>query len=281
MQKIAILTDSSCDLSKEEREQKGIFMLPLQIMYKDAEYLDHITISPKEIYQNLETEVPTTSLPSPDYMDQVFDEIEAKGYTHVIGVLLSSGLSGTFNAIRLQIQDRTAFKFELFDSGIVGYPLGTIVLKAYELVQAGKSYEEILAYLPVVRNNTFGYYTLETLEYLIKGGRIGKVAGTVGDFLNLKPIITVDEDGAYTTVSKARGRKQSIKKLKTIAQDIVELGKCKLYILHGNSDLEAVALKECFVGHPNITDLDIRDIGPAMGIHAGPGMIAFAIQKEC
>lgn len=281
MQKIAILTDSSCDLSKEEREKNGIFMLPLQIIYKDAEYLDHLTISPKEVYESLKTEIPTTSLPSAKYMDEVFDQIEAQGYTHVIGILISSALSGTFNAIRLQIQDRTAFTFELFDSKILGYPLGRIVLKAHEMIENGKSFEEILAYLPTVREKTFGYYTLETLEYLKKGGRIGRVAGTVGDLLNLKPIITVDDDGSYVTVSKARGRKQSIKKLKSIADELISEGKCKLFILHGHAEMEASALKECFNGHPNITELRICEIGPAMGIHAGPGMIAFALQKEC
>ncbi|MGL4655075.1 MAG: DegV family protein [Sarcina sp.] len=281
MQKIAILTDSSCDLSKEEREQQGIFMLPVKIIYKDGEYLDHLTISPKEIYDRIETEIPKTSLPSADYMNEVFDKIEAEGYTHVLGIFLSSALSGTFNAIRLQLQERTAFEYSMFDSGILGYPLGTIVLKAYELVNAGKTFEEINEYLPVIRKNTYGFYTVETLEYLKNGGRIGKVAGTIGEFLNLKPIITVDEEGAYVTVAKARGRKQSIKKLKSLADELLAEGNCKLYILHGNSLNEAIALKETFEGHPNVTDLDIRDIGPAMGIHAGPGMIAFALQKEC
>lgn len=281
MQKIAILTDSSCDLSKEEREQKGIFMLPVKIIYTDGEYLDHLTISPKEIYDRIETEVPKTSLPSADYMNEVFDKIEAEGYTHVVGVFLSSALSGTFNAIRLQLLERTAFEYSMFDSGILGYPLGTIVLKAYELVKSGKTFEEINNYLPVIKENTYGFYTVETLEYLKNGGRIGKVAGTIGEFLNLKPIITVDEEGTYVTVAKARGRKQSLKKLKSIADDLIEQGNCKLYILHGNALTEAIALKEAFAGHPNIKDLDIRDIGPAMGIHAGPGMIAFALQKEC
>ncbi|MGL5821548.1 MAG: DegV family protein [Sarcina sp.] len=280
MQKIAILTDSSCDLIKEERERKGIFMLPVKIIYKDAEYLDHLTITPKEIYERIETEIPTTSLPSADYMNEVFDKIEAEGYTHVIGIFLSSSLSGTFNAVRLQIQERTSFTYELFDSGILGYPLGTIVLKAHELVQAGSSFEEVLSLLPEIRSNTYGFYTVETLEYLKKGGRIGKVAGTIGELLSLKPIITVDEEGSYVTKTKARGRKQSIKKLREIAMDLVEEGNCKLYILHGNSLVEAEALKESFAGHPNIIDLDIRDIGPAMGVHAGPGMIAFALQKE-
>ncbi|MGL4762717.1 MAG: DegV family protein [Sarcina sp.] len=281
MQKIAILTDSSCDLSKEEREQQGIFMLPVKIIYKDAEYLDHLTISPQEIYERIETEVPKTSLPSADYMNEVFDKIEAEGYTHVVGIFLSSALSGTFNAIRLQLQERTAFEYNMFDSGILGYPLGMIVLKAYEFVKSGKSYEEIINHLPILKENTYGIYTLETLEYLKRGGRIGKVAGTIGEFLNLKPIITVDEDGAYVTIAKARGRKQSLKKLKSLADDLVAKGNCKLYILHGNALAEATALKETFAGHPNITELDIRDIGPAMGIHVGPGMIAFALQKEC
>ncbi|WP_297518739.1 DegV family protein [uncultured Clostridium sp.] len=281
MQKIAILTDSSCDLSKEEREQKGIFMLPVKIIYKDAEYLDHLTISPQEIYDRIETEVPKTSLPSADYMNEVFDKIEAEGYTHVVGVFLSSALSGTFNAIRLQLLERDAFEYSMFDSKILGYPLGMIVLKAYEMVQAGKSFDEIVNCLPTIKAGTYGIYTLNTLEYLIKGGRIGKVSGTIGDLLNLKPIITVDENGAYVTIAKARGRKQSLKKLKAIADDLVAEGKCKLFILHGNALTEAEALKETFAGHPNITDLDIRDIGPAMGIHVGPGMIAFALQKDC
>ena len=281
MQKIAILTDSSCDLSREEREQKGIFMLPVKIIYKDGEYLDHLTISPQEIYDRIEEEVPKTSLPSADYMHEVFDKIEAEGYTHVVGIFLSSALSGTFNAIRLQIQERESFTYNMFDSGILGYPLGMIVLKAYKMVQEGKSFEEIVKYLPVIKKNTFGYYTLNTLTYLKRGGRIGKVAGTVGEFLNLKPIITVDEDGSYVTVAKARGRKQSLKKLKAIADDFITEGNCKLYILHGNALAEATTLKETFVGHPSITDIDIRDIGPAMGIHVGPGMIAFALQKEC
>ena len=281
MQKIAILTDSSCDLSKEEREQQGIFMLPVKIIYKDAEYLDHLTISPQEIYDRIETEVPKTSLPSADYMNEVFDKIEAEGYTHVVGIFLSSALSGTFNAIRLQLLERTAFKYSMFDSKILGYPLGMIVLKAYELINAGKSFEEVVDYLPTIKAGTYGIYTLNTLEYLKRGGRIGKVSGTIGEFLNLKPIITVDEDGAYVTIAKARGRKQSLKKLKSLADELVAEGKCKLYILHGDALAEATALKETFAGHPNITDTDIRDIGPAMGIHVGPGMIAFALQKEC
>ena len=281
MQKIAILTDSSCDLLKEEREKKGIFMLPVKIIYSDGEYLDHLTISSKEVYDRIETEIPKTSLPSADYMNEIFDKIEEEGYTHVVGIFLSSALSGTFNAIRLQLLERTAFKYTMFDSKILGYPLGSIVLKVHELIEAGKTFEEITDYLPVIRENTYGYYTVETLEYLKKGGRIGRVAGTIGEFLHIKPIITVDENGSYMSVAKARGRKLSIKKLKAIADDLIAQGNCKLYILHGNALKEATALKECFVGHPNIKDLDIREIGPAMGIHAGPGMIAFALQKEC
>ena len=281
MQKIAILTDSSCDLSKEERKQQGIFMLPVKIIYSDGEYLDHLTISPKDVYDRIKTEVPKTSLPSADYMNEIFDKIEEDGYTHVVGIFLSSALSGTFNAIRLQLQERKSFKYTMFDSKILGYPLGTIVLKVYELIKSGKTFEEITEYLPIIRENTYGFYTVETLEYLKKGGRIGRVTGAIGEFLHIKPIITVDEKGTYISVAKARGRKLSLKKLKAIADDLIAQGNCKLYILHGNSLKEAIALKESFEGHPNIKDLDIREIGPAMGIHAGPGMIAFALQKEC
>lgn len=280
MQKIAIITDSSCDLTINEIKEYNINILPLKIIYKDREYNDIFDITPDQVYESLHVEVPTTSLCSPDYINSVLDKLEAEGYTHIIGIFISSALSGTFNAARLVIEERTSIKSYLFDSKIIGYPLGAIVLKADELVKEGKSFEEIVAALPSIREATTGYYTLNTLEYLRRGGRIGKVSGTVGDLLHLKPIISVDEHGAYCTIAKARGRKQSLKKLTSIILEHLDESKCDIAVLHGMAEEEANQILASIKDHPNLLNSQIREIGAAMGVHAGPGMVGVSIQKE-
>lgn len=280
MQKIAIITDSSCDLTIKEINEYNINILPLKIIYKNKEYNDIFDIKPEQVYESLHIEVPTTSLCSPDYINSVLDKLEDEEYTHIIGIFISSALSGTFNAARLVIEERTSIKSYLFDSKIIGYPLGSIVLKAAELVKEGKSFEYIVEALPSIREATTGYYTLNTLEYLKRGGRIGKVAGTVGDLLHLKPIISVDEHGAYSPISKARGRKQSLKKLTSIILEHLDQGKCNIAVLNGMAKEEANQIFDSIKDHPNLLSSQVREIGAAMGVHAGPGMVGVSIQKE-
>lgn len=193
MQKIAIITDSASDLTLETMKQNNIGLFPLRIIYSHGEFEDKINITSSEVYDSLKTEIPTTSLPSPKTCEKVLSEIEANGYTHVIAISISKALSGTFNAFRLALEDHPNLTSTIFDSKIIGYCQGVIVLEAAKMLQAGKSYEEIISELPNIRENVTGYYTLDTLEYLIKGGRIGKLAGTIGQFLHLKPIFTPSE----------------------------------------------------------------------------------------
>ncbi|MGL5244992.1 MAG: DegV family protein, partial [Sarcina sp.] len=128
MEKIAILTDSSCDLNEEELRQKNLFLIPLKIIYKEKEFNDKIDITTEDVYSSLEREIPTTSLASPEYINSVLEKIEGEGYTNVIGIFISEALSGTFNAARLALEHRNnKFKYYLFNSKIIGYPLGTIV----------------------------------------------------------------------------------------------------------------------------------------------------------
>ena len=279
MQKTAILTDSSCDLNKEQLKQENLFLLPLKIIYSDKEFSDKIDITPKEVFTRLDTEIPTTSLASADYIHSVLDEIHSKGYTHIIGIFISEALSGTFNAVRLAFEDRTEFTYSLFNSKIIGYPLGLIVNKACALASANVPYEEILKLLPCLRENISGYYTVETLEYLKRGGRISKLKGTLGELLNVKPIIGMDEEGHYCSIGKVRGRKQSINKIKNIILEELDKGKCHIWILNGMAEKEASALLDSIKTHPNILDYGIEEIGAAMCVHSGPGMLGVAIER--
>lgn len=279
MQKIAIVTDSSCDLTLETMKKNNINFFPLRIIYSHGEFEDKINITSEEVYDSLETEVSTTSLPSPKTCERVLSQIECDGYTHVIAISVSKALSGTFNGSRLALEAHPNLTSTIFDSKIIGYCQGVIVLEAAKLVQAGKSYEYILEALPKIRENIFGYYTLNTLEYLIKGGRIGKLTGTIGQFLHLKPIITMDKTGVYCSVAKVRGRKQSLSKLHEIIKGHLSEGKCKLWVLQGGALEEGTKFMESLRNLHNVVSIELTSVGPMVAAHSGKGMIGIAIQK--
>ena len=279
MQKIAVIVDSACDLSLETIKEKNIKLLPLRVSYSHGEYKDKVEISADEIYNNLDKDIPKTSLPSTEDLENVLVSLEEEGYTHVIAVTISSGLSGTFNSIRLTLEDHPKLISHVFDTKILAMPEGIVAYEVATLVQEGKSFEEIVEALPKIRENITGYFTVSTLEYLIKGGRIGKVAGTIGDILNLKPIVSVDKDGVYYTVCKARGRKQSMTKLTGILKEALAEAPCKVWVLHGGVLDEAKGFLETLKGLDNIISLEISQISPALGVHGGAGLLGLAIQK--
>ena len=279
MQKIALIVDSACDLSLETIKEKNIKLLPLRISYSHGEFKDKVDISADEIYSNLEKEVPKTSLPSTEDLNNILVSLENEGYTHVIAVTISSGLSGTFNSIRLALEDHPNLTSHVFDTKILAMPEGIVAMEVANLIEGGKSFEEIVEALPSIRKNISGYFTVNTLEYLKKGGRIGRIAGTIGDILNLKPIVTVDEEGIYYTVCKARGRKQSISKLTSILKEALAESPCNVWVLHGGALNEAKSFLESLKGLTNIVGLDISQISPALGVHGGPGLLGLAIQK--
>ena len=278
MQKIALITDSACDLDLNTLRENNINLLPLRIIYSNGDYRDRIDISPQEVYDNLEKEVPKTSLPSAQETEEVLNKLEQEGYTHVICISISSGLSGSFNAIRLALEDHPKLTSFVYDSKILAYPQGEIVLEVAKLIKEGKTYEEIIKEIPEIRKRVIGYFTINTLEYLKRGGRIGRLAGTVGELLNLKPIITTDEDGVYYNVAKVRGRKQSLSKMTELLKGYLAKNKCEIAILHAGCEDEAIKYMNSLKDLTNIVSIKIAEISPALGIHGGPGLIGFSVK---
>ncbi len=280
MNKIALVTDSACDLSEEEFENHNIYMLPLRIIYKDREYRDRVDMTSDEIYKNLQNEVPSTSLPSMEDISSLFSKLEQEGYSQVIVICISSGLSGTYNSINVVSRNYPKIKCHIFDSRSLSLGTGSLVLACAEMIDSGKSFDEIVEKLPSIRSRIRVYYVLDTLTYLIKGGRIGKVAGTIGQFLNIRPIISINEEGVYYTYAKARGRKQSISKLIEIASNALSEGKAKIWVMHGGALEEGKSLYDDISKLPNITELGFRDISPVLGVHTGPGTLGIIVMKE-
>ena len=278
MQKIALITDSACDLDLNTLKENNINLLPLRIIYSNGDYRDRIDISPQEVYDNLEKEVPKTSLPSAQETEDILNKLEQEGYTHVICISISSGLSGSFNALRLALEDHPKLTSFVYDSKILAYPQGEIVLEVAKLIKEGKSYEEIIKEIPEIRKRVIGYFTINTLEYLKKGGRIGRLAGTVGELLNLKPIITTDEDGVYYNVAKVRGRKQSLSKMTELLKGYLAKGKCEVAVLHAGCEDEAIKYMNSLKDLTNVVSIKIAEISPSLGIHGGPGLMGFSVK---
>ncbi len=281
MQKIALVTDSTCSLPKEYVDKYNVHILRLKVIYKDREYIDGLDITPEEVYARLNEEVPTTSMPSVQEAEDLFDKLIQEHYTHAVILSVSSGLSGTINSFRLAADNRQEqIKSFVYDTKILSMAVGLSVIEVGKAIEEGKSFEEICEEIPKLRDRTQMYFTVDTLEYLIKGGRIGKVSGGIGELLNIKPIIMMDEEGKYTTFTKVRGSKQAFNKLVALGNEILDTSKGKLVIMTGTMLKEAELLKEAFANHPNVTFLHVGTITPAVGIHSGPRLLAFAIMKD-
>lgn len=279
--KIAVLTDSGSNLSQEFiKKHKNLFIIPLMIVINGKEYRDQVEIQAEEIYKKLDTHKITTSLPSPDDLEKTIKEIKKQGFTDLLVINISSGLSGTFNSFRLALQDEKELNVIQYDTKTLGGGEGFIVEHALELIEAKKTINEIVPLLDKLRfEDSLAFYTINTLKYLKAGGRIGKVEGTIGDLLHIKPVITVDNSGVYVTLSKAFGLKRSLLKMKNILLEKFGENLIDLIIHYGNNEAEANDLAEKLKEVLNVRNLQVLRLTPVLGVHTGPDIIAYIARK--
>ncbi len=279
-EKIAILTDSCCDVPKELAEQYHMYVLPLKIVYKGNEYLDGVNITPQAVYDRLKEEIPTTSLPSGDVFLQTLDRIKADGFEKVIAVTLSSGLSGTNNMLHLIAEDYEGLEIYIFDTKNIAIAAGFHAIQAARYIEQGLSFEEIQKRLIQDIPHSKVFFVVETLEYLQKGGRIGLVATLLGNVMKLKPVISCNEEGIYYTVAKVRGRRQSIRKTIDLALDYAKgHKKINLAVCHGGAfdvvqEVEEI-VEEALPEHEVFIH---GQISPVLGVHTGPGLIGVGVE---
>ncbi len=280
-EKIAIVTDSTSDLKREDLDKYGIKSLPLKVIYKDRQYQDRVDITPAEVYEGMKDEIPTTSMPSPQEIEDLYTELKGEGYTHIISIHISSGLSATYSNCRMVAEQMDDIEVEVVDSKMLSMGLGRLVLYAKDLIAAEEfNFAEIVEKVEAKREKVEIFFVVETLKYLKKGGRIGKISGTIGELLNIKPIISIDEDGEYYTFTKVRGRKKSIKKMYSLIKNRLKDGKkyC-LDIMNAAAPEEAQNLSDKFKDIPSITDIFIGEISPVMVVHAGPGLLGLTLTE--
>ena len=279
-QKIAILVDSGTDVPPEFVKEHNIFVAPLKIIYKDGEYEDRLDITPQEIYDRLETEIPTTSLPSTERVISLFDRMVEQGYDTVLIITISSGLSGTHNMIRMLAEQYAKLAYHMVDTKNIGIGAGQQAMLAAELIAKGEGLDSILDKLQTSIQESRIFFCLDTLEYLAKGGRIGKVSALLGSLLKMRPVITCNPEGIYETVAKVRGSAQALSKAISLAA--TEAGKHLRYsiaVAHGSAVEEANrVMEELKRLVPKGVNYIRTDISPALSVHTGPGIIGITVQ---
>ena len=280
MNKIALLVDSCTDVPKEYKERYHIYVMPLTIIYKDREYYDGVDITPEEVYERFNEEIPTTSLPSPEKVLNTFQQIKEDGYTHVIAITISSGLSNTWSMVSSVAREFEGLTSTVIDTKNIGIGAGFNAILAGRLLEQGLSYETICKQLLENVAHTKLFFCVSTLEYLQKGGRIGLVASLLGTAFDLKPIISCNEEGIYYTVAKVRGRNKSLKKAVQLAEVFAkQYPSYNLTIMHGGAKEEAETIaSELKALLPNIQIIVEGQITPALVVHTGPGLIGIGIQ---
>jgi DegV family protein with EDD domain len=276
--KIALLTDSTCDLPEEMLKELMIDFFPLKIIYSDREYRDRVDISPGEIYKNFDKEIPGTSMPGPGEIKEKFIELKEKGFTHIIVIHISSGLSGTYNISKMVSKELKGIIIEVIDSKMLSMGLGRLVLYAKNIIDEGDmEFKDIVQKIKEKIKDIKLFFVVKTLKYLKEGGRIGKVQGTVGELFNIKPIISINSEGQYFTYDKARSRKKSIDTLYKIAKINIMKGLCFVDVMHADAEEEAKKLLDRLKELKNVKDAYLGEISPAMAVHAGPGLIGVSI----
>lgn len=282
MEKIALITDSTSDMPKDVADKYNIKILHYRIIYKDREFVDGINVDSKYIYDNLDREIPTSSLPSMNEMENLFNNLQDEGYTHAIVVTLSGGLTGIFNGVKLVSENYPNIKTYIYDSKSISAGEVMLVEECAKLIKKGMTFDEIVNSLPSLRKRLHLYFVVGTLEYLKKGGRIGKVAGTIAELLNIKPIVAIDvNDGKYFTYDKVRGRKKSLNRIVEIANNILKTKKCRMSILHGCALEDSKKVFDEIKKNPNVVSATFGgNISPVAGVHSGPGLVGLVLFEE-
>jgi EDD domain protein, DegV family len=277
-----IVVDSTSDIPAEECQRLGIEMMPLKVHFGEETYLDGVTIGPDNFYDMLEasTVMPTTSQPSPNEFLELYQRIlDKEPGAQILSFHLSSEFSGTYqSAVIAKSMLEGEHDITVIDSRSASYGFGAAALLAAELAREGASKEQILEAVDRLLKGIRIYFLVDTLEYLQRGGRIGKAAALIGGLLNIKPILTI-QDGVVAPVDKTRGTKKAMGRILEMLEE--EFGRSPVHVGIGWSKYDEHA-KELLARVQEKFDVrSVRQVllGGVIGAHVGPGTSAVFMYK--
>ena len=267
MSKIKIITDRTAYITKEYAEKEKVNIVPLNYVFGEESGEEPYPGEFDEFYNKLENTklFPSTSQPSAGEFLDTFNKAFEEGYDEIIAILLSSKLSGTFNSAMLaknMLEDKS---ITIIDSQMSAANLKFLVEDAVEMIKEGKSSEEIQSQIDSKKLGMHVYLTTETLEYLSRGGRLSAVQATVGNLLNIKPIIEL-KNGELKLLEKLRGKNKALSAIvDKVPDDVQKIGICHVLDKDDAEKLKNI-LKEKF---PQAI-ITIDELGPVIGAHLGP-----------
>ncbi len=282
--RIGIVTDSTTDRTPEEYKQIDVVMVPLVVRFGDEVKRDWIDVEPAEFYKRMRSSdiVPQTSQPSVQDFVDAYREL-AKDYDHIISIHLTARLSGTVHsaeAAAVMVKDE--IPVTVVDSEVISLLLWVVVKRIDEARRAGKTLDEILDIIDVSKRRAKLFFSVDTMKYLEKGGRIGKAQAFLGQILSIKPILTLTDGGMPTPKAKGKGTKSAIRDMVAFAQEETEklpAGEPPVLVMAHADCIDTLSYMEHLV---DATGLRYSEkltgwIGAVVGSHLGPGTLAIGI----
>ncbi|GKX67725.1 DegV family protein [Inconstantimicrobium mannanitabidum] len=268
MEKIKIITDSTADIPMSIFREKDIEVLPLLINFGEESYLDGVEINPKHMFKRIEEEdvLPTTAQVTPNRFYDCFKKYLEEGYK-IVSIHLSSNMSGTYQSACIAKNMLETEDIEVIDSQNVTSGLGLLVLKAHELKEQGINIHEIKEQLDIIKDKISASLAFESLDNLVRGGRISKTAGVIGSVLGIRLILDV-QDGMMAVKNKVRGSKKAIR---TIIEEFESSDRTPdelVALLNAENEEIFEGLKKYLVEN-NIEHIEC-EVGCSVGIHSGP-----------
>lgn len=275
---VRIVTDSTADLPKEIADNYGIIVVPLKIMFGNEVYRDGIDLDSAAFYSRLKgtTAPPTTSQPSPGEFVAVYERLTQKGDS-VISIHLSSALSGTFHSAQLaktMVDSKDVF---VIDSRSVSMGLGLIAIAAAKAAREGQTRKQIFNLINDLINKVSVMFVVDNLDYLERGGRIGRAGAMLGSLLNIKPLLTFKE-GQVTPLEKVRGKIKALDRLVELSGASYDPGRrlvCS--IVHADDYTSMMKLQEKVSAAFNCSEIILSELGPVVGTHGGPGVVGLVV----
>lgn len=279
MRQVHIVTDSTCDLPLSVRESLGITVVPLNVHFGETVYRDQFDLDSDRFFQLLaqSQDLPKTSQPAPALFEEAYRDLTDDG-SSVVSIHLSSKLSGTMRSAELGRETlRNRGPIEIIDSQSASLGLGLIVMAAAELANEGADQREVASLVRRLVQNVHVWFFVDTLEYLQRGGRIGRASALLGTILNIRPILKIEE-GEVHPVEKVRTRSKAIDRLVEFVELFPSIE--RLAVIHsGQSSNEAeTLLKRLEPLYPREKVL-LNRYGPVIGTHAGPGCLGVIVSQ--
>lgn len=276
---VKIITDRAADMPIEETAALGIEVAPLFINFPEGQ-VDSAELEADTFYDRLADmfpEIPTTAQPSPGIFADLYGEMDAKS---ILSIHISSGLSGTIQAANIAAGD-VAKEVTVVDTMTLSGGQRYQVLFAAQAAAAGWSSAQIVERLAQIREATEVAFTLETLEYLARGGRIGRVQALAGSLLHIKPVIRVaHEDGKYSTVSKARTLRRCMEQIVDFLAQRYGDEPLRATVMHGQLPAQAEALGAMLHEKLTVAQSEVLRVSPVLGVHTGPAVVGAAVVPQ-